>query len=80
MSVPCARALPAQADDRGGKDAKRHLLNLINYHHYRVTNATAEGLTSRIQAINANAGGFRSFQNFRVRILFFLGKLDLGPD
>jgi transposase len=58
---------------------KRHLLNLLNSHHYRLTNAIAEGLNSRIQAIKANARGFRSFQNFRVRILFFLGKLDLSP-
>jgi transposase len=61
------------------KMLKRHLLNLLNYHHYRLTNATAEGLNSRIQAIKANARGFCSFQNFRVRILFFLGKLDLSP-
>jgi transposase len=61
------------------KMLKRHLLNLLNYHHYRLTNATAEGLNSRIQAIKADARGFRSFQNFRVRILFFLGKLDLSP-
>ena len=26
------------------KMLKRHLLNLLNYHHYRLTNATAEGL------------------------------------
>jgi transposase len=58
---------------------KRHLLNLLNYHYYRLTNATAEGLNSRIQAIKADARGFRSFQNFRIRILFFLGKLDLSP-
>ncbi len=57
------------------KMLKRHLLNLLDYHHYRLTNATAEGLNSRIQAIKANARGFRSFQNFRMRILFFLGKL-----
>ena len=56
------------------KMLKRHLLNLLNYHHYRLTNATAEGLNSRIQAIKADARGFRSFQNFRNRILFFLGE------
>lgn len=44
------------------KMLKRHLLNLLDYHHYRLTNATAEGLNSRIQAIKANARGFRSFQ------------------
>ena len=30
------------------KMLKRHLLNLLNYHHYMLTNATAEGLNSRI--------------------------------
>ena len=54
---------------------KRHLLNLLNYHHYRLTNATAEGLNSRIQAIKADARGFLSFQNFRNRILLHLGKI-----
>ena len=35
------------------KMLKRHLLTLLNYHHYRLTNATAEALNSRIQAIKA---------------------------
>ena len=30
---------------------------------------------SRIQEIKANARGFRSFYNYRTRILFFCGKL-----
>ncbi|MBL8809894.1 MAG: transposase, partial [Planctomycetaceae bacterium] len=34
---------------------------------------------SRIQAIKSNARGFKSFQNYRTRILFFCGKLDLKP-
>ncbi|MCX6380437.1 MAG: transposase, partial [Armatimonadetes bacterium] len=40
---------------------------------------TAEGLNSQIQLIKANARGYRKFDNFRVAILFFLGKLDLYP-
>jgi len=38
-----------------------------------------EGLNSKIQLIKYNARGFRSFENFRNRILFFCGKLDLYP-
>ncbi len=38
-----------------------------------------EGFNSRIQAIKAAARGFRRFQNYRTRILFFCGKLDLAP-
>ncbi len=44
-----------------------------------MTNAVAEALNGRIQAIKANARGFRSFANYRITILFHLGKLDLKP-
>jgi hypothetical protein len=37
------------------------------------------GLSSKIQALKANARGFRSFANYRIRILFFCGKLNLHP-
>jgi hypothetical protein len=36
-------------------------------------------LSSKIQSIKAAARGFRSFRNYRIRILFFCGKLDLYP-
>lgn len=57
----------------------RHLKGLLAYIRHRVTNGTAEGLNSQIQLIKANARGYRKFDNFRVAILFFLGKLDLYP-
>ena len=76
---PCSALSRLKPMIAAAKMLKRHLLNLLNYHHYRLTNATAEGLNSRIQAIKADARGFRSFHNFRTRILFFLGKLDLSP-
>lgn len=56
-----------------------HLRGLLNYHFHHTTNATAEGINGLIQQIKANARGFRRFRNFRVAILFFLGKLDLDP-
>ena len=43
------------------------------------TNALTEGFNSKIQAIKADARGFRSFPNYRIRILFHCGKLDLQP-
>jgi transposase len=58
---------------------RRHNEGLINYTRHHITNAKAEGFNSVIQTIKANARGFRSFDNFRVRILFFCGKLDLMP-
>lgn len=58
---------------------KRHLDNILTYLRHPITNAVTEGLNSKIQTIKANARGFRSFENYRMRILFFCGKLDLYP-
>jgi transposase len=62
------------------KTLKRHREGLLNYFTHRVTNAGTEGLNSRIQSIKARARGFRNFDNYRIAILFYLGKLDLYPD
>lgn len=61
------------------KTLKARLENIVSYFRHRITNATAEGLNSKIQALKANARGFRNFFNYRTRILFFCGKLDLSP-
>ncbi len=58
---------------------KRHLENLLTYLKHHITNAVTEGLNSKIQSIKSNARGFRNFKNYRIRILFFCGKLDLYP-
>jgi transposase len=62
-----------------GRMLKRHLENLLTYLKHRITNAVTEGLNSKIQNIKAAARGFRSFKNYRTRILFFCGKLNLYP-
>ena len=59
---------------------KKHLAELLNYVVYPVTNAVTEGLNSKIQQLKAHARGFRSFVNYRTRILFFCGKLELMPN
>lgn len=61
------------------KMLRRHRSGLINYTKHRITNAAAEGFNAIIQTLEANARGVRSFDNFRTRILFFCGKLDLMP-
>ena len=58
---------------------KRHLENLLTYLKHHITNAVTEGLNSKIQSIKSAARGFRNFQNYRIRILFFCGKLELYP-
>jgi transposase len=44
-----------------------------------LTNAMSEGFNSKIQQLRHTARGFRNFDNFRNRILFFCGKLQLLP-
>jgi transposase len=56
-----------------------HLTGLLSYFRHRITNALCEAFNSSIQALKASARGFRRFENYRTRILFFLGKLDLFP-
>jgi transposase len=51
----------------------------LNYFTHSITNALTEGLNSRIQLLKASARGFRNFDNYRIRILFFLGGLDMLP-
>ena len=58
---------------------KRHLENLLTYLKHHITNAMTEGLNSKIQSIKSAARGFRNFLNYRIRILFFCGRLDLYP-
>lgn len=58
---------------------RTHLQGLLNYFLHPITNALTEGLNSRIQLLKASARGFRNMDNYRTRILFFLGKLDLLP-
>jgi transposase len=58
---------------------KRHLPGLLSYFAHPITNAGAEGLNSRIQAIRVSARGYRNRENFKTAIYFHLGGLDLHP-
>ncbi|MBC7620701.1 MAG: ISL3 family transposase [Candidatus Saccharibacteria bacterium] len=60
------------------KMLRRHEQGLLNYSVHRITNACVEGFNSAIQLIKANARGFRNFTNYRARILFHCGKLEMG--
>lgn len=61
------------------KMLKRHIEGLLAYIVHAITNAVTEGLNSKIQSIKSNARGFRSFENYRISILFYCGKLDMMP-
>ena len=56
-----------------------HLENVLTYFDCYITNAFSEGINSKIQGLKASARGFRNFENYRTRILFFCGKLTLTP-
>lgn len=62
------------------KMLKRHLDNLLNYFEHSITNATSEGINSRIQTVKSNARGYRSFDGFRASVLFYCGGLDMDPE
>ncbi|AOS82892.1 ISL3 family transposase [Chlorobaculum limnaeum] len=57
---------------------KRHLDNILNYFEHEMTNAVSEGLNSKIQLYKASARGFHSFHSYRIRILFYCGKLNMA--
>jgi transposase len=61
------------------KMLRSHLERLLNYIVHPITNAVTEGFNSKIQALRHAARGFRSFNNYRLRILFCCGKLSLLP-
>jgi transposase len=58
---------------------KRRLTNIMTYFKHRITNATAEGLNSKIRVVQNRARGFRNKQNFKTAVFFHCGGLDLYP-
>ena len=59
---------------------KSRIHNLLTWCEHRITNAVSEGINSRIQSVKSAARGFHSFESYRIRILFFCGKLDMRPN
>ena len=59
---------------------KRHLDRILSWFRHHISNGMAKGYNSRIQSIKTAARGFRNFANYRIRILFFCGKLNLLPN
>lgn len=56
-----------------------HLQQIINFARNAVSNAGAEGINSVVMTIQRAARGYRTWQTFRMAILFFCGGLDLRP-
>jgi transposase len=58
---------------------KKFFENIVTWWKYPITNSFAEGINSVIQEVKTVARGFRNFENYRIAILFFCGKLELYP-
>lgn len=58
----------------------RHLPRILTWFRHPISNGPAEGFNSVIQSLKSAARGFRNFANYRTRILFFTGKLQLLPE
>ncbi len=58
---------------------KWHLRYIMNFCEHKVSNAVAEGLNSKIQAIKHMACGYRNVKNFITDIYFHCGGLALYP-
>jgi transposase len=56
-----------------------HLPNILTYFKHRISNATAEGLNSKIQMVKEMACGFRNRDHYKTAIYFHCGGLDLYP-
>ena len=58
---------------------KKHLENLLNFLVWKISNGVVEGINSKIQTVKSNARGYRTFESYRIAILFHCGKLEMLP-
>jgi transposase len=64
---------------KAAKTLDKYLPNIMTYFKHRISNATAEGLNSKIQMIKEMACGFRNRKHYRIAIYFHCGGLSLYP-
>jgi len=64
---------------QAAKTLNRHLPHILTYFKHRISNATAEGLNSKIQMVKEMACGFRNRDHYRIAIYFHCGGLELYP-
>lgn len=77
--VETARATELAPMAKAADLIDKHAEGILNYLMHPITNAAAEGINSIIQSLKHAARGLPKFKTFRIRVLFFLGKLDLAP-
>jgi len=57
----------------------KHLIGILNYISYPITNARAEQVNSKIQQLKSISKGYMNFDKSCKAILFYFGKLNLYP-
>jgi transposase len=58
---------------------QRCMFGILNIFHLKRSNANAESLNARIQAVRVKSRGHRSYEAFKRDVFFHLGGLDLYP-
>lgn len=74
-----AVAIGATALTKVADMLKTHITGLLAVVKHRATNAMAETINGKVQALKTSARGYRGFQNYRTAILFYFGGLQLNP-
>jgi len=64
---------------RAADTVANHIHHILMYFKHKISNATSEGLNSKIQKIKAMACGYRNKDNFKTAIYFHCGGLELYP-
>ena len=77
--VETARATDLSPLAKAADMIEKHAEGILNYLMHPITNAAAEGINSVIQSLKHAARGLPRFESLRIRVLFFLGKLNLKP-
>ena len=63
---------------RVAKMMKHYLYGIPWFFKHRITNAMAEGISSRIATVHKTAHGYRNKENLKTAIFFHCGNLDMG--
>ncbi|WP_409994208.1 ISL3 family transposase [Rhodopirellula sp. SWK7] len=61
------------------RSIKERFANVVSYCTHRITNAVAEGMSTKIVSIKCRVGGFRNIENCKTAIFFYCGGLELYP-
>ncbi|MGI8424083.1 MAG: ISL3 family transposase, partial [Chloroflexota bacterium] len=64
---------------RVARTLKKYWDQIENYFRHRITNAGAEAINAKIQAVKNRSRGFRNRERFKMAIFFHCGGLDLYP-